>query len=347
MCLALLVGAFLLKPDSALGRLHVWRMECRAIAERPWTGAGPGMGPWAYGDAQEAFFREHLETASAATIRVAGCPDYAYNEYLKIGVEYGILVMVLFVLLVVSSIVVLHKAGSPLAAGLTAWAVFAFASYPLAVPQLRILGVVFIISGVISGLLMIPNKVIAVVLAALVLVATGWMGFASPMVGISHFARVAARSRRMTETGQRMTENGWRMMRKGDREREEARAVYAEGYALHLAGRYEESTRLLEKGARMSCDPMFEIIMGKNAEALGDCEKAAALYGKAHYMVPSRLYPLVRLMRLQIRQGQDAKALETARQIVAMPVNGRNAGMVRLHEETQKTLDSLIVVTRR
>lgn len=345
--IALLVGAFLLKPDSALGRVHVWRMECRAIAERPWTGAGPGMAPWAYGEAQEAFFREHMETVSAATIRVAGCPDYAYNEYLGIGVEHGILVMVLFVLLVVSSIVVLHKAASPLAAGLTAWAVFAFASYPLAVPQLQILGVVFVISGVISGLLMIPNKVIAVVLATLVLVATGWMGFASPMVGISHFARVAARSRRMTETGQRMTENGWRLMRKGDREREEARVVYADGYALHLAGWYVESTQLLEKGARMSCDPMFEIIMGKNAEALGDCEKAAALYGKAHYMVPSRLYPLVRLMRLQIRQGRDAQALETARQIVAMPVNGRNAGMVRLHEETQKTLDSLIVVTRR
>ena len=339
--LVLLVGAFLLKPDSALGRLHVWRMECRAIAERPWSGAGPGMGPWAYGDAQEAFFREHLETVSAATIRVAGCPDHAYNEYLGIGVEYGLPAMVLAVLLVVSSIVVLHKAGSPLAAGLTAWAVFACASYPLAVPQLQILGVVFVISGVISGLLMIPNKVIAVVLAALVLVATGWMGFAD------QGRRMTETGQRVTETGQRMTENGWRMMKKGDREREEARVVYADGYALHLAGWYVESTQLLEKGARMSCDPMFEIIMGKNAEALGDCEKAAALYGKAHYMVPSRLYPLVRLMRLQIRQGRDPQALETARQIVAMPVNGRNAGMVRLHEETQKTLDSLIVVTRR
>ena len=339
--LVLLVGAFLLKPDSALGRLHVWRMECRAIAERPWSGAGPGMGPWAYGDAQEAFFREHLETVSAATIRVAGCPDHAYNEYLGIGVEYGLPAMVLAVLLVVSSIVVLHKAGSPLAAGLTAWAVFACASYPLAVPQLQILGVVFVISGVISGLLMIPNKVIAVVLAALVLVATGWMGFAD------QGRRMTETGQRVTETGQRMTENGWRMMKKGEREREEARVVYADGYALHLAGWYVESTQLLEKGARMSCDPMFEIIMGKNAEALGDCEKAAALYGKAHYMVPSRLYPLVRLMRLQIRQGRDPQALETARQIVAMPVNGRNAGMVRLHEETQKTLDSLIVVTRR
>lgn len=335
LCLALLVGAFLLKPDSALGRLHVWRMECRAIAERPWTGAGPGMGPWAYGEAQEAFFREHLETTSPATIRVAGCPDHAYNEYLGIGVEYGIPVMVLFAMLVVSSIVVLHRAGSPLAAGLTAWAVFAFASYPLAVPQLRILGVVFVISGVISGLLMIPNKVIAVVLAVLVLVATGWMGFAD------RSRRMMETGQRVTETGQRMTETGQRMMRKGDREREEVRAVYAEGYALHQAGRYAESTKVLEEGARMSCDPMFEIIMGKNAEALGDAEKAAALYEKAHYMVPSRLYPLVRLMRLQIRQGRDEQALETARQIVAMPVNGRNAGMVRLHEQTQKSLDSL------
>ena len=97
----------------------------------------------------------------------------------------------------------------------------------------------------------------------------------------------------------------------------------------------------------MSSDPMFEIIMGKNAEALGDIDKAASLYEKAHYMVPSRLYPLVRLMRLRVRQGRDGDALATAWQIVAMPVNDRNAGMVRLHEETQKTLDSLIVVTGR
>ena len=318
--LAMLAGAFLLKPDSALGRVHVWRMECRAIAQRPWTGSGPGMGPWAYGEAQEAFFREHLETTAPAMIRVAGCPDHAYNEYLGIGVEYGLPVMVFFVLLVVSSIVVLHKAGCSLAAGLTAWAVFAFASYPLSVPQLRILGAVFIVSAVISGLLMTPKKGTAWILAVLVLVAIGWIGFA---------------------------ERGRRIMGRGDRETEEVREVYAEGYALHQAGRYEESTKVLERGALMSSDPMFEIIMGKNAEALGDIDKAASLYEKAHYMVPSRLYPLVRLMRLRVRQGRDGDALATAWQIVAMPVNDRNAGMVRLHEETQKTLDSLIVVTGR
>ena len=123
--------------------------------------------------------------------------------------------------------------------------------------------------------------------------------------------------------------------------REQFRELYAEGYSLHQAGRYEESTKILEEGARLSCDPMFEVILGKNAEAMGDYAEAARLYEKAHYMVPSRLYPLVRLMRLQVRLGEDNAALETARAIVAMPVNDRNAGMVRLRAETLVTLDSL------
>ncbi len=315
--LAFFVGAYLLKPDSALGRVHVWRMECRAIAERPWRGAGAGMGPWAYGEAQEAFFREHLETVSPATVRVAGCPDHAYNEYLGLGVEYGLPAMLLFISLMISSIAVLHKARSPLAAGLTAWAVFACASYPLAVPQLRILGCVFIVAAVITGALQTGGRCLRYA-ALLPLVSA---------VALTSWIKIPGQAR--------------------NDEAEEVRSVYAEGYALHQAGRYEDSTKVLERGALMSCDPMFEVIMGKNAEALGDFGRAAALYEKAHYMVPSRLYPLVRLMRLQVRQGRDVEALETARQIVSMPVNGRNAGMVRLHRDAAEALDSLETVIGR
>lgn len=322
--IAFFVGAYLLKPDSALGRVHVWRMECRAIAERPWMGAGPGMGQWAYGEAQEAFFREHLETASPATVRVAGCPEYAYNEYLGLGVEYGLPAMLLSILLVVSSIMVLHEARSPLAAGLTAWSVFACASYPLAVPQLRILGCVFIVAAVITGALQTGGRCLRYA-ALLPLVSA---------VVLTLWIKIPGQARNDDAAA-------W------NDEAEEVRSVYAEGYALHQAGRYEDSTKVLERGALMSCDPMFEVIMGKNAEALGDFGRAAALYEKAHYMVPSRLYPLVRLMRLQVRQGRDVEALETARQIVSMPVNGRNAGMVRLHEDAVKALDSLEKVIGR
>lgn len=314
--LALLAGAFLLKTESALGRLHIWRMEIRAIAERPWTGAGPGMGPWAYGEAQEAFFRAHLGSVSPTVVRVAGCPEYAFNEFLGIGVEYGVPGLLLSVLLVAASIAVLYKARSPFAAGLTAWAVFACASYPLSLLQLRIMGAGFVLIAMVVGILKVGSwrmGCLPVIAAALLV---GWMGF-----------RGAFGEDSMASRGKTREEN--------------YRAVYEQGHMLHLVERYEESTEMLEQGAKMSCDPMFEIILGKNAEALGDIARAEAFYEKAHYMVPSRLYPLVRLMRLQIRTGRNQEALQTAQRIAAMPVNKRHTGMVRLREETMSTLDSL------
>ena len=82
-------GAFMIKRDSALGRLHIWRIECLAIAQRPLSGSGPGSAMGAYGETQEKFFRSHQD-APAAIVRVAGCPEYAFNEYLGIGMERGV-----------------------------------------------------------------------------------------------------------------------------------------------------------------------------------------------------------------------------------------------------------------
>ncbi len=58
MVLLACVGAFALKPKSALGRLHIWRIECRAITEKPWLGHGHGTVLGVYGETQENFFRE-------------------------------------------------------------------------------------------------------------------------------------------------------------------------------------------------------------------------------------------------------------------------------------------------
>ncbi len=306
------IGAFLLKPDSAIGRFHIWRIECLAIADRPLMGAGPGMAPWAYGEAQEAFFRKNLETVSPTIIRVAGCPDYSFNEFLRIGVEYGLPALLLSVLLILTSIYILRRSGShPFVAGLTTWAIFALASYPLSVPQLRLMGLGFVLFSIVAGIVRFKGRITGLLPLLVAILTVGWV-------------EISISSNNPLE----FTSNDPKM-------------VYERGREFHMTGRYEESTRLLEQGAKMSCDPMFEVIMGKNAEALGDNAKAKALYEKAHYMVPSRLYPLARLMHLQIRTGQNQAALETAQRIVAMPVNDRHAGMVQIKKETEATLDSL------
>lgn len=45
--------------------------------------------------------------------------------------------------------------------------------------------------------------------------------------------------------------------------------------------------------------------MGRNYEALGEYGAAREEYIRAYYMVPCRLYPLVRLMRMEIALGND------------------------------------------
>ena len=122
------------------------------------------------------------------------------------------------------------------------------------------------------------------------------------------------------------------------------RYLYDLGYALHRRGLYGESNEVLSKGAAISSDPMFRVIMGRNHEAMGDYGNAAGEYLRAHYMVPCRIYPLLRLMRLQISTGREAEAIETGKGISQMRVNPKNANMVRLQQEARASLDSLITV---
>ena len=124
-----MTGVFFLKKDSAIGRLHIWHMELRAIAEEPLTGHGKGTVLGVYGDTQAEYFAEK-ERPEIIT-KVAGCPEYAFNEYLKIGVEYGIPVMLGVIVVLILVIALLLKYRSPFAYGLIAFCVFAFFSYPL------------------------------------------------------------------------------------------------------------------------------------------------------------------------------------------------------------------------
>ena len=125
----LMTGAFFLKKDSAIGRLHIWHMELRAITEEPLTGYGKGSVLGVYGDTQAEYFAEKERPDIIA--KVAGCPEYAFNEYLKIGVEYGIPAMLGVIVGLIIVIALLLKFRSPFAYGLIAFCVFAFFSYPL------------------------------------------------------------------------------------------------------------------------------------------------------------------------------------------------------------------------
>lgn len=85
---------FQLKVDSANGRLLLWKVSVKAIAEEPIWGHGIGNFVSAYGMAQENYFAGGKYSSKEEL--VAGSPEYAFNEYLQVGVECGVLFYLLY-----------------------------------------------------------------------------------------------------------------------------------------------------------------------------------------------------------------------------------------------------------
>ena len=334
--LAIGAGAFCLKKDSALGRFHIWEMELRAIADKPLTGHGYGNALGSYGDAQAEYFEG--EERGQERVRIAGCPEYAFNEYLRLGMEFGILGLLLSVAVIVLGTMMLCHSDSSLTFGLVAWGTFAMASYPLAVWQLRLLLAVFL-GAAIGVSVKVGKKGRLILVPALVCLSVGSMLVWLP----ENKHRKEAESKWLEE--RRFTNFGIfdgmadRLAILYPQLRRNFRYLYDYGYALHKECRYEESNVILREGALISSDPMFYNIIVKNHEALGDYELAERNYIHAHNMVPSRLYPYILLMEMKERQGNTEQALAYARKALSLPVNERNMSMRDLHERARKYYD--------
>lgn len=287
-----MTGVFFLKKDSAIGRLHIWHMELRAIAENPLTGHGKGSVLGVYGDTQAEYFAEK-ERPKIIT-KVAGCPEYAFNEYFKIGIEYGIPAMLGVIAILILVIALLLKFRSPFAYGLIAFCVFAFFSYPL------------------------------------------------EAVHVKSETEKEWESIRYLTSMELYEDAVGELAPLYDELKDNYRFIYDYGYALHKCKRYQESNEILKEGAKISSDPMFYNIIGKNLEALGLYEEAEEAYIHAHYMVPQRLYPLMLLMRMHIRLGNNNEAQRYGRIMLDKPINERHRTMLRLQSDARHCVDSLM-----
>lgn len=293
------VGCFLLKKDSALGRLHIWHMELLSILSSPLKGCGFGHFLSCYGETQHNYFA--FANRAAWEIRVAGCPEYAFNEYLKAGVEWGIPGLVLAIGIAMLVCIILVKNNNPLGYGAVSLSVFSFFSYPLSLWQFQICGGIFIVAAIYE--LTSPKRrwtQFAILLPLLI-----WILISSKT--ISH------------------KESDYRL-------------VYQQGYTLFQEGYYDMAIEVLREGTELSCDPMFHNIMGRCYESIGKLTKAESEYWYAHYMVPGRLYPLILLQEMYLAQGDTTQAKLVMKEILDIPVNPRNPNMQELRNRAEENM---------
>ena len=121
------IGAYHWKKDSADGRLLMWKI---AFTEVPaMIGVGWENVAGAYGEAQERYFRQGKGTPQEE--RVAGAPEYVFNEYLQVGIAWGAPALCGILAVVIVVFCWGHRSRLyGVCGGLFSLAVFAFSSYP-------------------------------------------------------------------------------------------------------------------------------------------------------------------------------------------------------------------------
>ena len=295
-CVLLLAGylLFVLKPDSARGRLFMWKITCRAIAEKPLTGYGIHNFAAAYGNAQETYFAagdyEPWEE------RVAGSPEYAFNEYLQAAVELGIpLAVCLLVVVVLCLYRGVRKGRYGICGAILSLMIFSFSSYPLQLP-------IFIVTfgGLLVACLFGADR-------------WQWLGVAV-LVGIIGGFRL--KNDLQVEQACREWMNARVLYSAGayqsaEKEygrlypllRDRASFLFEYGHGLHKQQQFSKSNRILKEALLRSCDPMILNVIGKNYQQMGDCLSAEDWFIRSTHRLPGRIYPYYLLAKLYAEPG--------------------------------------------
>lgn len=295
----LAAGAYLMKRDSADGRLLIWKITMRAIADNPMGEERGRTFSALYGDAQEEYFMEGK--FSDAEAWVAGSPDFAFNEFLQIAAERGIWVAVAVVvwLLVLLGFAGKRKRLTGMGGCLVSLMVFASFSYPLHIPAIVSVWVLTVMVLMGEWLVAIrPEKLAKVVLLLAALAGLG----ASVSIHRVYEERVQAAREWMPLRG---------LYRAGDYqaavkayEKLYSRMNWNDDYcfeygrALYRLKCYEKAEEELKRALTVSGDPMILNLLGRNAQDKGEFEKAEEFLIRSTHRLPERIYPYYLLVKL-------------------------------------------------
>ena len=310
LCVLLLAGGllFILKPDSARGRMFMWKITCNAIAEKPWLGHGMGNFASAYGNAQEAYFAagdyEPWEE------RVAGSPEYAFNEYLQMAVELGVpLALCLLAVAMACLYIGIRKRRYGICGAILSLMIFSFSSYPLQLP-------VFIVTfgGLLLACIMGNSR-------------WEWLGLAILVGTVGGFR---LKNDLKTEWACREWMNAKVLYNVGAYESADedyerlypllkgrAAFLFEYGHGLHKRQKFEASNHILKEAMTRSCDPMILNIIGKNHLQMGDFLSAEDWFIRSTHRLPGRIYPYYLLAKLYAAPGfRQPDKFEKMKQIV-------------------------------
>ena len=339
-----LTGIFLLKKDSANGRLLLWKITEQAIMEQPWTGTGLGGFPAAYAETQAQYFASG--EASETEMMVAGCPEYGFNEFLQIGLEQGLVGLMVFVLLLGYSLfrgVKNRQAGA--AGGILALMVFSLASYPLQLPEFWV--VLVVLMGIANTTIYIDTpptpsregrKILSVAVIGGMAVCCGWL-FWQQKGYYQGYKKWNTLKMLYNSKAYEAAADGYEELVPLMGHKPEL--LFEAAQCLSKTEWFAEANHLLERAMKLSGDPMIHYMVAKNEQTLGNYQKAENLLLHAIEILPERIYPYYLLTKLYSETAffQEDKFIKAADAVLTKEPKVESTAIREMRTEVTKLID--------
>lgn len=364
-------GLYIMKKGSADGRLLIWKVTTNMIGEKPVFGFGYDRFKANYLNYQADYFSSGFsrdptgELAQARRLRqygeavVADNSTRAFNEYLQMTVEGG-LIGFLNILAVGWSFFFgasrNKETGPTLMAakmGVLAFGVFALFSYPTEILPIKLCVTIFLAwvatnqkpkhINTFHGFL--PTKVARSIWITASI--AGLIGILSLTLPLNENYESYKNWKQAYFTYQ---------MRAYKTSVEEYQEIYEQlknngeylvnyGKACSMAGQHEQAIEVLTRAAQFLPNTIVYTAMGDSYKKLNKSIESEQAYIKASNILPDRFYPRYLLAKLYDETNQQAKAVQTANELLQKDIKVNSMAVEEIKAEMQAIVNKVKMST--
>lgn len=321
-CIILLIVLYYYKRDSADGRILIWTISLRMIAEKPFFGWGENGFSAEYMPHQAAFF---LENPDSTYSYLADNVSHPFNEFLLLGIKYGLVgivaLTIITVFLVKSVLQGKHRYKSLCVAISVTLLVLALFSFPYTVPMIWLVST-FLVCWIVASYNLASLKAKMPVLLVL-FISIAYILFYNRNVyrewqwqklQISQYSKGDA-YHKYNDLYTHLSNN--------------STFLYNYGAWLHHNGYYGESLNALSECQKLFDDYNVELLMADNFKQLGKVKNAIETFEYANTMIPCRFLPLYHTMVIYEGEEDSVNACRVARIIIHKPVKIERSSSIK------------------
>lgn len=315
LVIPLLDKAYNFKRESADGRLLIWKVTTKMIAEKPLTGYGYGMFEKYYNQRQARYFE--YETSDITERTNAQHVNMAYNEYLEIASEGGLIGLILFLGVIASLFIAFCKVPSnpvtiSAVIGISVFGVMSMVNFTIqAIPvmALLVLYAAIIISYLPPSFTKFPGKITGILLV------TFSLGLFNYQYRLYNALILQKEALRLLQSNR--TYSAINILKSIEENLSDCESYYNLIQSAYIRqGDFVNAYQIFNKGQNYTSNNNFFLYGGFVCEQLNKSEEAAEAYNFANNMVPNLLAPKYYLMQLHLKQGREQQAKLMAEDIV-------------------------------